>query len=105
LSAPQLSHRSSPGQPPFHEDSRDRLRFQRHAPAALWGELVVGSEVSNPTEGEQTLLDALEAHTAETNPSGAAFVLCEYNLVRREWHAAAIDKRHECPGRTVLHDR
>ena len=35
----------------------------------------------------------------------AAFVLCEYNLIRREWHAAAIDKRHECPGRTVLHDR
>jgi hypothetical protein len=47
-------YRSSPGQLPFHEHGTDHLRIKRHATAALRGELVLGGEVANPTEGEQT---------------------------------------------------
>ena len=64
-----------------------------------------GDEVSNPTEGEQALVDALEAHAAEAHPSGAAFVLCKDELIGRERYAATIDKRHEGSGWPVLHDR
>src|SRR5450759_325346 len=79
-------HRSSPGQTPFHEYGRDHFRIQRHATAALGGQLVFGEKVSNPTEGEQALVDALETHAAEAHPSGAAFVLRKADLIGREGH-------------------
>jgi hypothetical protein len=66
---------------------------------------VFSEKVADPTEGEVTAFEAVEAHAAEADLRGAGPVLGRHDLIRRERHPAAIRESHEGPGRAVLHDR
>src|SRR5882724_344389 len=100
----QAAHRPAPRQPPLHEHRGDHFRLQCHATSTLGRQLVFGKEVADPPEGEKTVFDAFEAHAAKADASGTSAVLGRNDLIRREWHAAAIGERHEGPGRSVLYD-
>src|SRR6185312_468498 len=83
-----------PHEPPLHEHGRDHLRLQRHATSALGRQLVFSEKVADPTEGEVTAFEAVEAHAAETDLRGAGPLLGRHDLIRRERHPANRSSCH-----------